>query len=225
MKISKAIWIILGVVVLGVAFGFLYMQYTKQLDEQTQLKAKITANQATVSRLVTERESVQSQLTKLNEQLDQKKAGIEAARLSLDNVTAGWPREAESIEYEEAIFGLAGGWDLDVNVVTAGDAAAKSVQGIGFLNTTFTVEVTGQPLTSGFAEASEYETYIYQVLGNILGFVDALANDKSFAAAQIDVAGLTVPSLLTSEDVVAAGIDLPQPTGTLTVTVYTYKGG
>ena len=225
MKFGKVTLIILGVVVLGVAFGYLYMQYTKQLDEQAQLKAKIATNQATVAKLVAERESVQAQVTKLNEQLDQKKALLAAATASAANMTAGWPKDAESIEYDEQIFNLAAGWDLNINVVQAGEAAAKTVNGIGFMNTKFDVSVTGQPLAVGFTEASEYEDYVYQKVGDILGFIDAMANDKSFASASVDIVNITVPPLLTSEEVVAGGTALPQPAAQLSVTVYTYKGG
>jgi cell division protein FtsB len=225
MKLSKTIWIILAVVVMGVAFGYLYMTYSRQQDEQAQLKSKLTTNQATLSRLVSERENVQAQLTKLQEQLEVRKQALAAAKVVADNVSRSWPRDAESIEYGEQMFSLTGGWNLDIDVVTAADSAAKNVQGISFTTTAFAVSVTGQPLTSGFAEAADYQNYVYQVVGNILGFVDAVARDKNFATAQIDSFSLAVPPLLTQEEVVAQGVDVAQPTATFAVTVYTYKGG
>ncbi len=225
MKLSKTIWIILGVAVMAVAFGYLYMTYSRQLDEQAQLKSKITTNQATLSRLVTERESVQSQITKLNEQLELRKQALAAARVVADNVSRSWPKDAESIEYGEQFFTVTGGWNLDISVVTAAEAVAKNIQGINFATTTFTVSVTGQPLASGFAEAADYQNYVYGVVADILGFVDAVARDKNFATAQIDSFSMSVPPLLTQEEVVAGGVDLAQPTATFSVTVYTYKGG
>ena len=225
MRLSRVTLIILGVVVLGVAFGYLYMMYSRQLDEQAQLKAKIAANQATVAKLVAERETVQAQLAKLNEQLEQKRASVAPAQAALEAAKSVWPKDAESIEYDEQIFNLASGWKLNINVVQAGEPSAKAVQGIGFLSTAFDVSIMGEPLTSGFEEASDYQDYVYQVVGNILGFIDALASDKSFASASIDIVNITVPPLLSSEEVVAGGTELPQPQARLSVTVYTYRGG
>lgn len=42
MKLSRVNLIILALVVLGVAFGVLYMMYSRQLSEQEQLKAKVS---------------------------------------------------------------------------------------------------------------------------------------------------------------------------------------
>jgi cell division protein FtsB len=225
MKISKTLLIILGVVVVGVAFGYLYMTYTRQLDEQAELKSKLATNQATLSRLVTERENVQAQVTKLNEQLELRKQALAAARVVADNVSRSWPRSAESIEYGEQIFSLAGSWKLKVEVTSAADPAAKPVQGINFDTTTFAVSVTGEPLLSGFEEAAGYQDYVYRVVGDILSLVDTVARDKSFATAQFDSFSLTVPPMLSQDEVTAQGASVPQPTATFTVTVYTYKGG
>jgi hypothetical protein len=225
MKISKITIVIVGVVVLGAASGLLYMQHSKQQQEQNELRAKIAANQATASRLTAERDNWQSQLTKLQGQLEQKKMAVTAANMSLSAARAEWSRDAESIEYDEILFGLADGWSLKVDSASAGEPAVKPVQGIGFTNTAFSVTVSGKPLAEGFDERQKYEDYIYQVVDNILGFVNSVSKDKSFASAKIDLVNLTVPTLLTSDEIIGQGTNLPQPSATITVTVYTYRGG
>jgi hypothetical protein len=225
MKLSKITIVILGVVVLGVAAGLLYMQYAKQQDEQAQLRTKIAANQATVSRLAAEGENWQAQLTRLQGQIAQKKEAVTTANMSLTAARAEWPKDAQSIEYDEDIFGLADGWNLVVSAVTAGEPAAKPVQGIGFTNTAFTVVVTGKPITEGFDETQEYEDHVYQVVGNILGFVNTLTKDANFNHAGIDSVSLSVPPMLPLEQIVAQGTKVAQPSASITVTVYTYKGG
>ncbi len=222
MKISKITLIILGVVILAVGFGVLYMMYNKQLQQQEPLKSKIAANQARLAQLVTEQEKWKTQLAALQEQIAQKNQEVAAAKSSLSLAKAEWPNAAESIEYEEKLFALADGWDLVVNVVTAGDAAASNFNGINFSTHTFTVTVTGQPLAAGFDEEAKYHEYIYKVAGDILNFLDELVQNEFFASAKMDVVSLTVPSLLTKEELVSAGIDIEQPVGTLNVTVYTY---
>lgn len=222
MKISKVTLIVLGVVVLAVGFGVLYMLYSKQLQEQDTLKSKIAVNQAKLTQLVNEQEKWKSQLAALQEQISQKNQEVAAARASLDAAKAEWPNAAESIEYEEKIFALADGWDLVVNVVTAGDTVASNINGINFTANTFTVTVTGQPLTAGFDEEAKYQEYMYKVAGDILSFLDELVQNEFFATANMDVVSLSIPALLTKEDLVTAGIDIEKPVGTLSVTVYTY---
>jgi hypothetical protein len=225
MKLSKITIVIIGVVVLGVAAGLLYMQHSKQQTEQTQLRAKIAANQATVSRLTAEGENWQTQLTRLQGQIEQKKAAVTTANMSLIAAKGEWPKDAQSIEYDEDIFGLADGWNLDVSAVTAGEPAAKPVQGIGFTNTAFSVTVTGKPLTQGFDDAQKYQEYVYQVVGNILGFVNSVTKDANFSHAQIDSVSLSVPEMVPLEQLISQGTKVAQPSATITVTVYTYKGG
>lgn len=222
MKISKVTIIILGVVVLAVGFGLLYMMYSKQIQEQDSLKSKVAANQAKLAQLVSEQENWKSQLVALQEQIARKNQEVTTARSSLDAAKAEWPIAAESIEYEERIFALADGWDLVINVVTAGDTAVSNNNGINFSADTFTVTVTGSPLTAGFDEEAKYHEYIYKVTGDILNFLDEMVQNDFFASAKMDVVSLTIPELMTKEDLVNAGTDIEQPVGTLSITVYTY---
>jgi len=225
MKLSRITLIVLGVVIFGVAFGLLYMSYSKQLSDQQSLKAKLATNQAQLSRLSTDKQNWQNQLAQVQAQLAQKQKDLASATTLAANVSSGWPNDAQSIDYDETLFNLAAGWNLPITVVSATDASPLSINGISFQTTKFSISVTGQPITSGFATTLDYETYIYSVVGNILGFVDTLSKDKNFATARIDLVNLTVPQLLTADQLAAktswsAG---DQPSATVQVTVYARK--
>ena len=222
MKFSKVTLIILGVVVLAIGFGVLYMLYSKQLQEQDTLKSKAAANQAQLAKLVKEQEKWKSQLAVLQEQISRNNQELDAARQSLTAAKAEWPVSAESIEYEERLFALADGWDLVVNVVSGSDTASSNINGITFQTNTFSISVTGQPLTSGFDEEDKYHEYIYKIVGDILSFMDEMVGNEFFVTARMDAVNVAVPSLLTKEDLVKAGTDLEQPAATFSVTVYTY---
>jgi cell division protein FtsB len=229
MKISKITWIILGVVVLGVVFFLLYMMYSKQLQEQDQLKSQISANQASVSRLVAEQQKFQSQLTALKTDIDRKNQAVANANNALAIARSAWTSNnstAESIEYEEKLFSLAEGWDLAVSVTTGTEANIQPVQTVNFVNTTFTVTVTGQPLTSGFDELSEYQSYVYGKVDDIISFLNDINQDSFFRAARIDFVNITVPDMpATEDDLVDTGINVAQPIATVNITIYTYNGG
>jgi hypothetical protein len=224
MKIGKLTWIILGVLVLAIGFGVVYVMYSKQLQEQDVLKAKAIQNQATLSQLVTEQEKWRGELVRVQEQIDRKNTEVTAAAASLGEAKSLWPRDAQSIDYDERLFALAQGWNLVVNVVTAGDDSSLDDQGILFNNNTFTISVTGQPLTAGYSEVSEYEDFLYERVADIIGFLDELTRDSFFATSKIDLVSLTVPSVPDQETLKTSGVDLEQPVANLTVTVYTYTG-
>ena len=222
MRISKITWIILGVVVFAVAAGLLYMMYSRQLDEQDQLKSKLSANQVTLARLVKEREDFQVKLTQVQEQLAQKRADLETAKTSLANAKVVWPDRAESIEYDEKLFDLADGWNLVINVVQAGMTGSQVTQGITFKTNTYSVSVIGTGPDSGFETASEYQDYVYKALDDILGYLTSIVNDDFFSTASIDLVSLSIPPMLSSEEVTDQGTDVSQPVGTINVTVFSY---
>lgn len=226
MKLSKVTLIILGVVILGAGFGLLYMMRSRQLNEQQELTSKLSANQAQVARLITERENWQAQLVKAQEQLDIKRHELEAAQADLATASAGWPRsdQSMSIPYDELMFKMAADWDLFLSVVTASEEANASVQGQPFQKTTFSVSLTGQPIAAGFDDPFKYQDYVYEVVDNILGFIETLAADENFGTATIDIVNINVPPMITdAAAIVDAGTDLEQPTSDITVTVFTRK--
>jgi hypothetical protein len=224
MRLSKTTLIILAVVVFVAAAGILYMMYSRQLSEQENLKSQISTNQATLTKLVMERENVQAQLTKVEEQLVQKKKDLDVAILSLNTTKAGWPKEAESIEYDKKLFELAKGWDLQIMVVQTGETGSQNAQGVTFRTNTYNVSINSVRTTEEIETASGYEEYLYEEVGNILGFITSTVNDEYFATASIDLVNLSIPALLTDDDYVAGEI-YPSPTSNITVTVFTYKGG
>jgi hypothetical protein len=225
MKISKVTIIILGVLVLAVGFGVLYMMYAKQLQEQDTLKSQQTANQASVARLITEQQKYQAQLVDLQAQLDKKNQDVATAAASLSAAKAGWVADAPTIDYEEKLFALADSWNLAVSVTTGDDAVEQKIESVGFKTTNFTVTLTGLDATSGFDDISKYQDYIYSTVGDMLSYLDALTRDDSFKSAKIEMVSLTIPETPAKEDLVNNGTTLEQPISTFSVNVYTYTGG
>ena len=223
MKISRATWIILGVVVFAAAFAGLYMMYQGQVREQDSVKSRLETNLATLPKLVTERQGLEAQLTALQDRLAQKQSELVAANAALAEARTGWPEAAESIEYDETLFKIADGWHLDVQSLVAGEKQSKAIQGITFGTTTFTVTVSTPPIKA--TGSLEYHDKVYGVISDILSYIDSLAKEKVFATATINVVSMTVPPAMTREELDAAGGEGEAPVATITLTIYTYKGG
>ena len=226
MKLSKTIWIVLGVAIFIIGFVVLYMSYSRQVSEQDQLRREVATNQATFSKLVTERESWESQLVKLQDELTQRQNALTEANLALSQAKTGWPDKAESIEYDEKLFEMADACNLDITIVTADEPAEEEVEDITFVTATFTVTITGKPREAGKLSKTdvEYREYLYKTVDDILAFVHTIVKDKNFASAGINLVNMTVPEPLTKEDI-AANAEQKSPTAQITLTIYTYKGG
>jgi len=228
MRLSKTVWIILGVAIFIIGFAVLYMMYSRQGAEQEQLKSKIATNQATLVKLVKEKESWQSQLVKLQNELAQRQSALTEANLVLSQAQTGWPTSAESIEYDEKLFEIADAWNLEITVVTAAEPKEKKVEGITFTVASFTVDVRGKTPEKEKTpkEEKEYRDYLYKTVDDILAFVHTIVNDKAFASAGIELVNMQVPQPLTKEEL-AEKEQLDEddiPKARITLTIYTYKG-
>jgi hypothetical protein len=225
MKLSKTVWIILGVAIFIIGFAVLYMMYSRQGDEQEQLKSKIGANQATLVGLIKERESWQSQLLKLQDELAQRQDALTEANLALSQAGTGWPTSAESIEYDEKLFAMADAWNLNITMVTAVEPKEIKVEGITFTVSSFNVEVKGKPREEDKLSktAAEYREYLYKTVDDILAFVNTIVNDKDFASAGIELVSMQVPQPLTQKEI-DQDVGQTSPTAQINLTIYTYKG-
>jgi hypothetical protein len=223
MKLSKTVWIILGVAIFIIGFVVLYMMYSRQGDEQEQLKSKIAANQAALVGLIKERESWQSQLLNLQDELAQRQDALAEANLALSQAGTGWPTSAESIEYDEKLFEMADAWNLEITMVTAVEPTEIKVEGITFTVSSFNMEVKGKPRDKLSRTAAEYREYLYKTVDDILAFVHTIVNDKDFASAGIELVSMQVPLPLTQEEI-DQDAEQASPTAQINLNIYTYKG-
>lgn len=223
MKLSKTVWIILGVAIFIIGFVVLYMMYSRQGDEQEQLKSKIAANQAALVGLIKERESWQSQLLNLQDELAQRQDALTEANLALSQAAAGWPTSAESIEYDEKLFAMADAWNLEITMVTAVEPTEIKVEGITFTVSSFNMEVKGKPRDELSRTYAEYREYLYKTVDDILAFVHTIVNDKDFASAGIELVSMQVPLPLTQEEI-DQDAEQASPTAQINLNIYTYKG-
>ena len=93
MKISKKVWLIIGVAILVIALVSLVRIYTQQVREQEQLKTSLAAQQALSNTLTTNEANLENRLSQ--------------AESLFDTSQAKFPESVESIEYGEDLFNIA----------------------------------------------------------------------------------------------------------------------
>jgi len=171
MRLSRTAWLILGIGVLVIALGSLYMVYSRQSSEQQELAASLSQARAREPKVISDREAAAAELTKGQNKL------AEATSL-LAKSQAQFPKSVVSIEYGEALWEIADACDLEVMKLTAAEPSNKKVGDITFTVFSFEVEVRGK--VSGNVD-------------DILDFISDIARSEHFTAATVEVVKIEVP--------------------------------
>ena len=215
MKLSKISWLILGIGILLIGFISLYMVYRGQVSAQAGLNQKIAAAQATLPKVVSEREGLEGQLTKLKNDL---------ARITslLSSAKAQFPKSVQSIEYGEILFKMASDSHLDIVQFTASPpestaAGSKETKEVTYSVTLFEVGVEGG-------------------VDDILDYVNTIATSENFTTAAVEPVDIVIPEPLTESEEEAlregksaeegdkAVAEAEKSTATIKITIYGYKG-
>ena len=204
MKLSRTAWLILGIGIFVIAFATLYMVYSRQSGEQEQLNSSLSAAQAQLPKLIAERGDLEDQLSQWESELAE-------ATLSLNKSKAEFPKSVESIEYDEALFDIADGCDLEILSLTASKPRDKKVEDITYATTTFVVKVEPaesppDPLTTA---------YIDEAVANILDMVNTIATSEQFTSATAELVNINIPE---PEE------EGKKPEATIRLVIYGYQG-
>ena len=173
-RLSRTAWLILGIGILVIVLGSLGTIYRAQASEQKELTSQLAMAQATLPKLASEKEALESQLTQLGKKLTQTTS-------LLNQAESEFPESVESVDYDEALFRIADNCDLEITKLTASEASDKEVEDITFSITSLNVEVEGEVI-------------------DILDFFDAIATGKDFANASANLVDIEIPEPLTDED-------------------------
>jgi len=222
MKLSKTAWLILGIGIFVIAFGGLCLVYFQQGSEREQLNDGLLVAQATLPKVISEKEDWERQLAQWESQLGQLKSELAQAKLLLAESKMSFPKAVESIEYDEEIFKIADNCDLDITKLTSSEPRDKEAEGI----------------TSSEPRDKESEDITYSVtsfvvdvkgeVANILDFINTIATSKAFTTATVELVDIEVPQPLTEEE--KEGLteeeieDREKPSATVSLAIYAYKG-
>lgn len=229
MKLGKTAWYILGIGILVIALGSLYMLYRGQVDEQERLNDALAVAQATAPKLAKERANLESTLTELEDKLAQAASQMKKAR-------AVFPTSSvESIEVDELLFQIADTWDLDITSLTASEPRDKKikvevedikVEDVTYLVTSFTVNVRGKAPESVFETEEEHKAYIDETVGDILDFINTIVTHEDFNTATVELVNMKAPEPLTEEELeeMEEITEKDIPSATIQLVIYSYRG-
>ena len=168
MRLSKTAWFILGTGVFIIALIALLVFNSQQAGEQERLEENLSASQALLPQLTSEREALGNQLTPLESQLSE-------ATLSLSRSKAKFPDEVESIEYDEELFMSAQDCNLEIVSLTASEPHDRLVEDIvAYSITNFEVEVRGK-------------------VADMLAFINIITTGGYFTSATVELVNMSIP--------------------------------
>ena len=240
LRLSKTAQLVLGIGIFVIALVSLYVIYSRQGSEQEQLDDNLLVTQATLPKVVSEKENQERQLTQLESQLTQLESELAQATSVLAESRKSFPESVESIEYDERLFKIADEWNLEITSLTASEPDDEKVkvevedikvEGITFSVTYFEVEVKGKAPELPFKTEAEYETYIDETVDDILDFIHTIRTDEYFTNATLELVNMDIPEPLTDEEIEEkemteeAIIEKAEKlTATIRLVIYSYKG-
>lgn len=171
MKLSKTSWLILGIGILAIGVGGLYMLYSQQRQEQQRLDDRLAVAQMTLPTLVSEKEDSERQLTQLKNQLARLETELTQAGSLLAEAAMSFPDSVESIEYGEALFQIAD--DLEITRITTSPPTYKEVEGVTLSVGSFMVNVVGD-------------------VADILDFIDTIATHEDFLSTTVELVNIDI---------------------------------
>lgn len=168
MKLSKTAQFIFGIGILVIALISLLVVYRQERQKIEHLDSALPLAQATLPKMVSEKDSVQGQLMAMESQLSQLDGELAEATSALNTAKASFPEHVETIEFGEALFKYATDWKLLVSKLSSTGPQTVEDEDIEFSITIVEVEVNGD-------------------VDDILNFVDAIAGAQDFTPATIEL--------------------------------------
>ena len=209
MRLTKTIWTILGVALIVAAAVTLFMLYRGQMQQQDQLNSDINAAYSQLQLLTLEKGALQQEIEQLQEdidsqhgetdalqdeidqleddlgQLEEERAAAEAqALLLLSQAEGRFLSSAESIEYDEILFGFAQDSGLDLWTIEASAPTESVVESIVYGATVIEMAIGGQ-------------------VGDIFDFVNTIVTYEAFKTTVLADFSMNIPKPLTDEDISA----------------------
>jgi hypothetical protein len=188
MRLSKTVWMILGIAVFVIGAVVIFMLYQGQTDKRQEARDELESAQGTVLLLLQQKGNVETELVDKKNELVQWQDTIEqleeqVAQLdkTLIQTQEEFPVSAESIEYDEKLFSIALNNDVELSILTASELSEVTVDGINYETASFGIEARGEVV-------------------NILTFINEIVNEDEFKTAAIDQANLSIPQPLSSEE-------------------------
>jgi len=207
MKIGrKGLIFLLAVIILAGAVT-LFMLYRGQMKEQDRLNTELEGKNTSIQLLTIRQHSLEADIAaleadiaaargetgQLEAEITQKQAELgrledERAQAVADALTlmqatgAKFLSSAESIEYNDILFGFALGNNIVIQDITTGEPSAQEVDGIEYITTPISLTLSGGS-------------------GGILGFVETIVNDEAFKTAIIESFDMSLPAPLSAYDI------------------------
>ena len=215
MKLSKIAWLILVIGIFVIASGSLYWLYLQEGPKQEELNEQLSAVQAKIPKLASERANLESTLTELEDKLAQVTSQLRTAK-------AVFPAAVESIEVDELLFGIANDWGLEIISLTASEPSDLKVavememedievEDVTYLVTSFDVDVKGE-------------------VSDILNFIHTIVTHRDFDTATVEIVSIVIPDPVSEEEKeglskeeIEEREEMDTPSANIKLVIYSYK--
>jgi hypothetical protein len=173
LKLSKKIWLILGVGVFIIALVYLGMVRFQQIQEQDKLNEELDLTESRLAGV--QMEELSSQQAELEAQMSQTEAQFEAVKAMLSQPVG-------SAESTSVLFESAEDYDLEITELTSSSQTTESLEGVTCSVVSLTAQVEGDA-------------------ANIVNFATGL--NTYFSTGVVKLVAMTIPETASGENATA----------------------
>ena len=130
MRLSKKVWIIIGIGVFAIVLGLLLSTYFQQVEERRQLEDRLELAESRLPTLVSQKEDLEDELIQVESLYDRSRAEF--------------PESVESIEYGEYIFEIADTCNLNLATLSFPKPSSKTVGPVKYSVVSLSIPVSGE---------------------------------------------------------------------------------
>jgi type II secretory pathway pseudopilin PulG len=129
MRLSRKVWIILGIGIIAVLLGIVFSVYSQQVREQQELNERLDTARVLSTRLEADEEDLENELAQ--------------AQSLLNRSQAEFPQAIESIEYGEYLFEIADRSDLTLASLSFPQPSAMTAGAVTYSVVPLSLPVSG----------------------------------------------------------------------------------
>jgi hypothetical protein len=195
MKPSRKVWIIVGIGILAIVLGILYVFYFREVREREQLSDRLAAAEAILPGLTADREDLEDQLVQAQSSLEANKVQFPEVVESIE-----YGEDFFKIAYGENLYSMAAGCGVELTRLTVTSPTGTTAGGVTYSVSAFVIVVDGS-------------------IDNVLNFIDAIGTGIDYELSwnfqlpwSVDVKSVNID------------MGDEEATATISLDIYGYKG-
>ena len=194
LKIGRVLWIGWGLVLVALVVAALNLRAadSKQTIKQTQLRDSLARSQVMINKGIEDKKSLETGIS-------QSAAAIETINSSITQLK--FPTLTQTGDYGQMLVAAANGSGLSAKILNATPFISVKSNNLTCQSATFTINLIAGSPTSIMQTENQYKQYLSDSIDDMFSFMAALAESQGFVSTEIQSVSISLPPLLSAEEI------------------------